>query len=232
MENKRAVAVLSGGLDSTVATWKARESGYDVVSAITFDYHQRAASREVERAGAFCDFLSIPQVVFPLPELGEFGSSALTDQTQEIPDIESEDLDNFDLVSQVARAVWIPNRNGVLTNISASLAEANNCKYLIVGFNAEEAQTFRDSSITYIKILNRALEYSTANKVEVISPTWALDKSAIARVLCDASIPVSMIWPCYYGGEKWCGTCESCRRTRRAFKTIGQEQYIQEQMEE
>lgn len=232
MSHIRAVAVLSGGLDSTVATFKARESGYEVVTGITFDYNQRAHLREVFRASTFCEYLDIPHQVFRLPGLGGFGNSALTDETQEIPMVESEDLDNFDLTSQAVQAVWVPNRNGVIVNIAAAFAEANNCKYLIVGFNAEEANTYPDNSFPYIRALNHAFEYSTVNKVEVISPTWALDKAHIAQVLVEAGLPASMIWPCYYGREKWCGTCESCRRTRRAFDDVGQGLYIKDQMEE
>lgn len=226
--DQRAVAVLSGGLDSTVATLKARDV---IVSAITFNYNQRALFREIECARNLCKFLNIPHTVFDIPGLGNFGSSALTDIEKDIPGIESHDLDNFDLISQVAQAVWVPNRNGVLINIAAAFAEANNCKYLVVGFNSEEAQVYRDNSFPYLRSLNHAFEYSTANKVEVISPTWALDKARIAQALVDSDLNPDLIWPCYYGGEKWCGTCESCRRTVRAFETIDQRDYIERRLE-
>lgn len=209
------ITLLSGGLDSVVATAMVRES-LRVAVALTFDYGQRAAKREIATAQRFCEQWDIPHQVIALPWLAGLGNSALTQYTQAVPHLQTAQLDDLPATTQSAAQVWVPNRNGVFLNVAASLAEARGVEWLVAGFNREEAATFPDNSPQYVEAANRALHYSTNGKVAVISPTQAMVKKEIVAWARDHALPLDQIWPCYEGGEHWCRKCESCLRFLRA----------------
>ncbi len=203
----KAVALLSGGLDSTVAFAMTARS---CLLAITADYGQRAAAREIAAARRTARRHGVPHRVVRLPWLG---GGALTERTTRLP---APDLDDARATRRSAAAVWVPNRNGVLLAVAASYAERLGAGAVVVGFNREEAATFPDNSRAFLAAATRALAYSTANAVRVLSPTAAWDKARIVREARRRRIPLDSIWPCYEGGRTWCGRCESCLRALRA----------------
>ena len=106
----------------------------------------------------------------------------------------------------------------ILINVAAAFAERAEAERVVVGFNSEEAATFPDNSEEFLKRSTRALEYSTANQVQVFSYTTDRNKKQIVNELrqLKKSFPFNLIWSCYHGGETPCGSCESCRRMARA----------------
>lgn len=209
------VVLLSGGLDSVVATAMVRQS-MRVALALTFDYGQRAAAREISTARALCQRWEIPHQVIALPWLGDNGASALTHHTQELPRLQASQLDELTATARSAQQVWVPNRNGVFVNTAAAIAEARGISWIVAGFNREEAVTFPDNGPHYVEAVNRALHYSTNGKVSLISPTQAMTKTEIVAWARENGVPLDAIWPCYEGGETWCRQCESCLRFLRA----------------
>ena len=212
----RAVALLSGGLDSVVATWAAQQT-HDIALALTCDYGQRAAAQEVRAAAAVAQLLECPHVVVELRWLGSLGGNALTDAARDIPHPRADELDNVQAAQATARAVWVPNRNGVLLNVAAAYAEAWDCDAIVVGFNAEEAATFPDNSPAFMAAATDFFAHSTFRRPQVISPTAMLDKRQIVALGRKLGAPLQHIWSCYGGDEKPCGRCESCRRLARAL---------------
>jgi 7-cyano-7-deazaguanine synthase len=204
----KGVAILSGGLDSTVSLAVAVRR-MDVVLALTFDYGQRAARREREAAARISRHYRRPHRVIAVPWLAGLTRTALVNRAARLPKNE--------MSVRSAKAVWVPNRNGVFIEIAAAHAESLGARRLITGFNREEAVTFPDNSPAYVEAVNRALGYSTANGVQVVSFTGALDKRAIVRLGRRLGAPLEWIWPCYEGGRRWCGSCESCLRSLRAL---------------
>jgi 7-cyano-7-deazaguanine synthase len=204
----RGVAILSGGLDSTVSLAAALRK-MDVVLALTFDYGQRAARREREAAGQIARHFRIPHRVVETPWLASLTSTALVNRRARLP--------LHEMSERSAKAVWVPNRNGVFIEIAAAHAESLGADRLITGFNKEEAVTFPDNSPGYVSAVNLALAYSTANGVKVVSFTGNLDKKAIVNLGRRLDAPLKFIWPCYEGGKRWCGECESCLRSLRAL---------------
>lgn len=215
----RSVILLSGGLDSSANLALAVESD-DVVCALTANYGQRAADREVAAARDFCAYYGVEHRVLDLRWLGALGGSALTSADLSIPDPGKTRLDDAQVTRETARAVWVPNRNGVLINVAAAWAERWDARRVVVGFNREEAATFPDNSQAFLDALNSALRFSTRNSVEAFCYTTALNKREIvARLRRDLSrpFPFEKIWSCYRGDERPCGQCESCRRLTRAL---------------
>ncbi|MFO1518630.1 MAG: 7-cyano-7-deazaguanine synthase QueC [bacterium] len=220
MAKERAIAILSGGLDSSVSLLKALKV-YEVILALTFDYGQRAAAREMKAAEDFCVREKIPFEVLHLPWLAKLTNTSLVNRGKEIPKIPLLDLDNPAVASASAHAVWVPNRNGLFLNVAACFADRYGAKVLITGFNEEEAATFPDNSAAFTEAVSKSLFYSTEVKTRVESFTQNMTKDQIVKEALELKLPLENLWSCYEGGERPCGTCESCLRTRRAFQNNG-----------
>ena len=210
---EKAVVLLSAGLDSTVSLAYGVKT-LEVVLGITFNYGQKAYQKEIEQSRQILAHYGIPQEVVELPFLQKITKTSLVKSDEEIPT--NIDLSDNDQTKNSMAKVWVPNRNGVFINIAASYAESLGAKYIITGFNAEEAKTFSDNSREFVLSINSALKYSTQNQVEVISFTQNLEKDEIYRLGEKLGAPLNLIWSCYYGGEEMCGQCESCLRLNRA----------------
>lgn len=210
-----AVVLLSGGLDSAVNLAAAAAAG-PVALALTFDYGQMAANREIEAAAAMALRYGVEHKIIRTPWLSSI-SSALTDRRLVMPEPETGDLDDPAAAIDSAAAVWIPNRNGVFVNVAAALAEQTGASDVVAGFNAEEAATFPDNGPDYVDAANRALVFSTQARVRIVCYTLELDKAAIVRLGRRLGAPLDLVWACYRGGVSMCGRCESCRRLARAY---------------
>jgi 7-cyano-7-deazaguanine synthase len=216
----RCVALLSGGLDSLVAAALVRAE-HELCLALTCDYGQRAAARELSAAAAQAEWLGCPHQAIALPWLGRLGGNALTDAAREMPAPGAEELDCAEVTAASARAVWVPNRNGVLVNVAAALAESAGAEAVVCGFNAEEAATFPDNSVAFMAAAEVFWSYSTASGMRLLSPTAGMVKTEIVQRARELGAPLDLVWSCYRGGERQCWSCESCRRLRRALTQAG-----------
>lgn len=213
--SNRSILILSGGLDSTVSAYLARNETQPIL-ALTFDYGQRATRRESEAAGKIAARLGVPHKIFPLPWLAEITKTALVNRNTDLPQMK--DLDDTNEGKRSASTVWVPNRNGLFLNIAASFAEALEADLIVTGFNKEEGATFPDNSPPFVESANLFFSYATLKRVKVTSFTLDWTKTEIAKKGKELGIPFEEIWFCYEGGEKSCGLCESCLRSRRAFE--------------
>jgi 7-cyano-7-deazaguanine synthase len=189
----------------------------EVVLALTFNYGQRAAKREIEHAAALAQKVGTRHHVVELPWFRDFTKTSLVDSSQEIP-TSGVSIDDMNASTHSAKAVWVPNRNGIFLNIGAAFAEGLLADWLVPGFNFEEAQTFPDNSEAYLQAATRSLQFSTSNQVQVRCFTTNLTKPEIVKLGRVLKVPFDMIWTCYFGGEQQCGRCESCLRFVRAQK--------------
>lgn len=213
-----AITVLSGGLDSTVASSKFKED-YNI-HALTFDYGQKSAEMEIKSAKAVCDKINAEHTVIKLPWLAELGGSALTSD-EAIPEPEDVDLDNMDSSLKSAKSVWVPGRNVVFTAIANSFAEAEGAKIIIVGWDLEEAATFPDNSKEFLNAFNKVLDVGSFDEINIEAPLIDMDKTEIVEIGNKIEAPMELSYSCYKGFEYHCGVCESCMRRKRAFKKAG-----------
>lgn len=197
-----AVALVSGGLDSVTAMCLTAKSGAEIL-AITADYGQPAFEMEKASAGFFARALGCEHLVLDLGWMSGF-----------LPE-------TLDSGAPDDSAVWVPNRNGVLVNAAAAVAEARGCDMVVVGFNRQEAASFPDNSEAFIDAANHALDFSTAGRVQLRSPTSAMSKEEIARTLVKLGGDTSRLWSCYGRGPGHCGVCPSCRRLFPALEGAG-----------
>lgn len=212
---EKSVVMLSGGLDSAVNLAIAVDET-DVALCVTFDYGQRSAKREIQSAEALSSHYKTAHQTIELPWLKDSGSS-LSDPTRPLPKLYIEELDDSSKTIASAKAVWVPNRNGVFANIAASIAESKSARLVIGGFNAEEGQTFPDNTPGFAQAASDMFKYSTRNNVELTGYTMDIAKSQIARKAVELGVPLDLIWSCYEGGDSMCGMCEPCVRLKRAF---------------
>jgi 7-cyano-7-deazaguanine synthase len=221
MNSKSAVILLSGGLDSAFNLWQGRRE-LEIKLALTFDYGQRAAKAEIRAARELCERCEVKHQVLHAPWFREFTKTSLVSHTQKVPVGPDVAIDDAAKSATTASAVWVPNRNGIFTNIAAAYAEGLGAGVVLVGFNKEEAQTFPDNSVQYTEALNRSLFFSTANHVEVVSYCAGLEKTEIVRQSKRLGLPLEIVWPCYFDGDRRCGRCESCQRFERALIEAGE----------
>ena len=214
-----SVVLLSGGLDSAVNLAYALTEGR-VELALTMNYGQRAAEKEIEAAGQLARHYNIPHRVIELPWVAQITQTALVSRDDTLPEPTAGELDDMNAASKTAAAVWVPNRNGLFVNIAACFAEALKCGLVVTGFNREEAATFPDNTPEFAMAASSAMEYSTANQVKVISYTNRLDKKEIVALGDRLRVPWDFIWSCYRDETQMCGRCESCRRMIRAFTSL------------
>jgi 7-cyano-7-deazaguanine synthase len=120
----------------------------------------------------------------------------------------------------------VPNRNGVFLAVAAAYAEALGADRLVTGFNAEEAASFPDNSEEFARAYTRSLRFSTRNGVRVKCYTSRLRKPVIVALGLRIGAPMDLVWPCYEGGRRLCGRCESCMRFLRAVRQAGEEEWF------
>ena len=215
----KSIVLLSGGLDSTVNTALAALGG-EVVVALTADYGQRAAGRELASARAVCRHYAIKHRALDLRWLGDIAGNPLTRADQPLP------TPAHDGVQVSDAALWIPNRNGLLLNVGAAYAEALEADRVVAGFNAEEAVNFPDNGPDFLVALNRCFEFSTRAGIEAFSYTVDQDKAGVVALARRHDVPLELTWCCYDGGDTACWRCGSCVRFRDAVRAAGCEEWL------
>lgn len=217
MYDKKAISVLSGGLDSAVAT-SAYVDDYDI-TAITFDYGQKSFKEELKYSKLLCEYYNMRHEIISLDWLNTISSSSLTNN-EEIPEPSYDDLDDYDDALESAKSVWIPARNTVFCSIALAYAESVGAEKIIVGWDYEEAQTFPDNSKEYLEAFNKTIKYGSYDDIEIVAPLIDMDKIDIVKTGVDYNVPFELTYSCYKGTHTHCGVCESCKRRKRAFRKL------------
>ncbi|WP_296786243.1 7-cyano-7-deazaguanine synthase QueC [uncultured Methanobrevibacter sp.] len=214
---KKAISVLSGGLDCTVATCVFDEE-YEI-HAITFDYGQKAVKQEINASKSICEKMGWTHEVIDLPWLSNISTSSLNTDA-DIPELGEDELDDLDKSSETASNVWVPARNTVFTSIALSYAESIGAEIIIVGWNGEEGATFPDNSKQYMEKFNELIDVGSPDKIRIEAPAIDLNKEEIVELGIEVGAPMELSYSCYKGDDKPCGVCESCVRRKRAFKKL------------
>lgn len=215
-----SVVLLSSGLDSTINLLKANKE-MNVSRVLTFDYGQRAAMKEIEFSARLCKKLKLKHEIVEIPWFKNITHTSLIDTSQAVPQGKDIQMDNHEQSLVTAKAVWVPNRNGVFLNIAASFAESLGADYIVPGFNKEEAETFPDNSIEFLKAIDKSLHFSTASHIKTLCYTVNMDKIEIVKLGKELNADFTLMWPCYFSGKELCESCESCRRFIRALESSG-----------
>ena len=217
MSKRKSIILLSGGLDSLVCLGAVKDE-YHIELALTFDYGQKSAKQEIEASKKLAEYYGIKHEVIELPFLQAITKTALVD---------NKDIPENELYTEYsAKAVWVPNRNGLFLNIAACYADTYNFTHIIFGANKEEAVTFPDNSRKFTEIITSCFEHSTLCNPKVVAPLISMNKIDIVKLALDKNMPLELTRSCYNDSKTNCGKCESCKHLREALEFNGDTKYI------
>ncbi|MBQ7287555.1 MAG: 7-cyano-7-deazaguanine synthase QueC [Candidatus Gastranaerophilales bacterium] len=215
--NKKAIILLSGGLDSLVAL-DIISKECDVVKSLTFDYGQKSAQEEILAAKKIAKEYNIDNEVIELQFLKEITNNALTNEANQ----------NFGEL----KSVWVPNRNGLFLNIAACYCDSKDIDFIAFGANKEESGSFSDNRNEYVELTNSSFEYSTLKKPIVIAPCSNMNKIDLVNYMIDNNIDFDLIKSCYRNeketNKKHCGECMSCKLLYNAILNSKKPELIKE----
>jgi 7-cyano-7-deazaguanine synthase len=212
---KRAVVLLSGGLDSMVCAALAREAGFSVI-ALTIDYNQRHRI-ELEAASAIAGELAERHFVVPL-DLRTFGGSALTADIA----VPKEGVDEGIPVT------YVPARNTVFLSLALGLAEASSARDVFIGVNALDYSGYPDCRPEFIAGFEALANIATKAGVEgdgfrIHAPLQHMTKADIAREAQRLGLDAALSHSCYdpQPDGRHCGHCDACRLRAKGFAEAG-----------
>ncbi|MCD6413148.1 MAG: 7-cyano-7-deazaguanine synthase QueC [Elusimicrobia bacterium] len=206
---KKAVVLLSGGLDSSTTLYLAKSRGWDV-HCLIFSYGQRH-SREVKSAVSIAKKTrsSYSLVNINLPWCG----SSLIDKSKKIPP------------GKIGReripSTYVPGRNTIFLSYAFSFCEAKKIPAIFIGANAVDFSGYPDCRPCYYRAFNRLLEHASVAGVKIVTPLIRKSKRDIVLLGHKLGVPFEMTWSCYRGGDKPCGDCDSCRLRAKGFEDAG-----------
>ncbi|WP_099240307.1 7-cyano-7-deazaguanine synthase QueC [Synechococcus sp. BDU 130192] len=213
---KRAVVLLSGGLDSATSAAQAIADGYEVF-ALSFRYGQKH-SRELVVAQKIAEHLGITEHFIMDVNLSQWGGSSLTDVNQAIP---QSGVQTGDIPS-----TYVPGRNTVFLAIALSLAEAKQAEAIYLGINAVDYSGYPDCRPEYLAAYQKLADLSSKVGIEghapqLVAPLVLDTKVEIIQKAVKLGVPIAETWSCYQGGEHPCGLCDSCRIRDEALIKAG-----------
>ena len=214
--SKKAVVLLSGGLDSTTTLAQALADGCEC-TALRFRYGQRH-TKELDSAEKVCRHYNVAHVVIDL-NLSSF-RSALTMKDIDVP------MDREGKLDEDIPITYVPARNIVFMSVAAGLAESIDAEYVYLGANAVDYSGYPDDRPDFFEAYQKMLEKGTkagveGHAVKIMTPLLYLSKADIVRLGKKLGAPLKLTWSCYNGGEKACGHCDSCRLRLEGFREAG-----------
>ncbi len=215
-ESKRAVVLLSGGLDSTTCLAIARKDGYDCY-AMTFDYGQRHES-ELAAAQRVVDHLGASDLKTIQINMGDIGGSALTDKTIDVPVSPTQGIP----------VTYVPARNTVFLSLALGWAEVLDADAIYIGVNAVDYSGYPDCRPAFIDAFENLANLATKRGVEgrpiqIKAPLLQLSKSDIIQKGSQLGVDYSLTVSCYQADQQGraCGQCDSCRLRKQGFEQAG-----------
>lgn len=210
--DKKAVVILSGGMDSTLSSYIAKNSGYELI-AIHFNYGQRTQDRELKAFKDICQELNVlNKYEIDIPFFSQIGASALTDKTIEVP--------TSGVEKGIVPITYVPFRNGIFLSVASAIAEKENASAIYIGVVQEDSSGYPDCTDTFIKSIEKAINEGTKEQtiIKIVTPLVHLSKKEIVQEAIKLNVPLNLTWSCYKEEIEACGVCDSCRLRLNGFK--------------
>jgi len=217
--SRRAVVLLSGGMDSATALAVAAKSGYEI-HALSFDYGQRHG-RELNSARKIASHFDVREhLVLRIP-LGDLGGSALTDKNIPVPEGKGPWRRGASIPP-----TYVPGRNLIFLSFAAAYAEILGAEAVFIGANALDYSGYPDCRPDFLRQLEKTVKKGTKRGVagrplKMIAPLLSLSKADIVRLGASLGVPFQLTWSCYRGGKRPCGRCDSCLIRAKGFAEAG-----------
>lgn len=216
---KKAVILLSGGLDSTTCMSVASKEGYELYP-LSFDYGQKH-QRELEAAKAVAQFYQVKE--HRIIRLDHVGGSALTDSSLPVPDYEGE--------GEIP-VTYVPARNTLFLSYALGYGEVIGADAIFIGISSVDYSGYPDCRPEFLQAFQKVAEVGTKAGVDgqviaIKAPLLHLSKADTIRLAVENGAPLHLTTSCYRGGEKACGTCDSCTLRLKGFADAGLQDPIQ-----
>ncbi|MBB5212824.1 7-cyano-7-deazaguanine synthase QueC [Microbulbifer hydrolyticus] len=216
MSDKKAVVLLSGGLDSATVLAMARDEGYECF-ALGFDYGQRSSAELMAAQRVAADLDAREHKVVKL-DLRVIGGSALTDDSIDVPEEETSGIP----------VTYVPARNTVFLSIALGWAEVLGAQDIFVGVNAVDYSGYPDCRPEYIEAFEDMANLATragveGKKLNIRAPLMKMSKSDIVKRGTELGVDYSLTVSCYQAQADGaaCGRCDSCRLRAAGFAEAG-----------
>ena len=208
-----AIAVVSGGMDSTVLAYQATGL-FAQVDLLSVDYGQRHR-KELGYAAMTARRLGCRHDVVTLPLSTMLTGSALTDASVDVP--------HGHYAADTMALTVVPNRNAVLISVAYAVAVARGADAVLVGVHAGDHHVYPDCRPAFVTALDEALRIGNegVGNVRLEAPFVNHSKTDIARLGARLGVEWSETWSCYEGGEVHCGRCGTCVERHEAFRDAG-----------
>jgi len=213
---KKAVCLISGGLDSCVTSFIAKDSNYKIYG-LSFYYGQKH-SKELDCAKEIVKVLQPEGHIMFNIDLSIFTGSSLLDK--ELSPISSQDVNN---IGKKIPSTYVPARNTIFLSIALAYAEVLNADSIFIGVTSTDYSGYPDCRPEYIKSFQKMANLATKRSIEgkrfqIITPLINNTKSEIIQKGNLLKIPFEKTWSCYKGEKLACGLCESCLLRLKGFK--------------
>jgi 7-cyano-7-deazaguanine synthase len=198
----RAIVMLSGGLDSTVALYWAMNQDL-LIQTLSFNYFLRS-KKEIFAARKIASINGVKHREIKLGFLKEI-----------------EDSKPVNPVLKKAELAYVPSRNVIFYSIATCFAELDDAKFIVAGHNRDDVRDFPDSSISFFNRFNSLTKiglFSNDRTGRVILPLAKLSKVRVIELGSSLGVPFELTWSCYRSSTWPCGVCHSCRLRSTAFK--------------
>jgi 7-cyano-7-deazaguanine synthase len=218
---KKAVILLSGGVDSSTAAAIAKSEGFEI-HALTLSYGQRHA-RELQAARMVCESLGASQHLLLNLDLGAIGGSALTSEDISVPKGEKP------REKAVIPATYVPARNTIFLSIALAWAEVLQAPDIFIGANAVDYSGYPDCRPEYLKAFEQMANLATRISVEgklrfrIDAPLINMTKGEIIKKGLSLGLDYALTWSCYDPSPsgKPCFRCDSCLFRAKGFAEAG-----------
>ncbi|MBM7643897.1 7-cyano-7-deazaguanine synthase [Scopulibacillus daqui] len=213
---KKAVIVLSGGLDSTTCMGIAKNEGYDLYP-MTFSYGQRH-DREVEQAKKVAEHYQVKDHrIVDIQFFNQIGGSALTDKTIKVPEANGE---------EGIPVTYVPARNMIFLSLASAYAEVIGAEAIYIGVSSVDYSGYPDCRPEFINSMNETINLATKagvtdHRIDIKAPLMHLNKAETVKAGTKLNVPYELTTSCYNGEEAACGVCDSCQLRIKGFKEAG-----------
>ena len=210
---KKAVILVSGGLDSATVLAMAKADGYDCY-ALSFDYGQRHCAELQAAKNVASMFDVIEHRVLHL-DLNQLGGSALTDTSIDVPTVQEDGIP----------VTYVPARNTIFLSMALAWAEILKSDDIFIGVNAVDYSGYPDCRPEYIKAYELMANLATkvgveGNHLRIHTPLIDMTKAEIIQTGLQKGVDYSLTVSCYAADKQGraCGECDSCRLRRKGFE--------------
>ena len=216
---KKAVCLISGGLDSCVTAYIAKQEGYKIY-ALSFNYGQRH-NKEIKCAKKIAQLLKAKKhIVFDI-DLKQFGGSSLLDKNKDLP--VNTDLNE---IGKTIPSTYVPARNTVFLSIALAFAETIDADAVFIGATSTDYSGYPDCRPEYFDAFQKLVDVATKKGVEggsikIIAPLLHMSKADIIKKGKRLGVPFDKTWSCYKGEKRACGRCDSCLLRLKGFQEAG-----------